>query len=59
MSNACPNDILAIELVGELAGLLTLGSNQGGETETLMIDATHLKTHPAAFSHALTKRGEP
>jgi hypothetical protein len=34
-------------------------ARERGETDTLMIDATHLKTHRAASSLALKKGGEP
>ena len=32
-------------------------ADQGGETDTLMIDATHLKTHRTAMSMAVKKGG--
>jgi len=42
---------------GIFARMLVELSSQGGETETLMIDATHLKTHRTAPSLGLKKGG--
>ena len=42
---------------GIFARMLREPANQGGETETLMVDATHLKTHCTAASMRLKKGG--
>jgi len=42
---------------GIFARMLLELADQGGETETLMIDATHLKTHRTASSLGLKKGG--
>jgi transposase len=44
---------------GVFARMLMELARERGETDTLMIDATHLKTHRTASSLALKKRGEP
>jgi transposase len=43
---------------GIFARMLLELSSQGGVTDTLMIDATHLKTHRTASSLGLKKGGE-
>jgi transposase len=43
---------------GVFARMLMELARERGETETLMIDATHLKTHRTASSLALKKGGE-
>jgi len=42
---------------GVFARMLPELADQGGGTDTLMIDATHLKTHRTASSLGLKKRG--
>ena len=42
---------------GIFARMLLELADQGGETDTLMIDATHLKTHRTASSLGLKKGG--
>jgi transposase len=42
---------------GIFAQMLLELADQGGETDTLMIDATHLKTHRTATSMRLKKGG--
>ena len=42
---------------GVFARILLELADQGGGTDTLMIDATHLKTHPTASSLGLKKGG--
>ena len=42
---------------GIFARMLPELADQGGETDTLMIDATHLKTHRTAASLGLKKGG--
>ena len=44
---------------GIFAGMLLELADQGGRADTLMIDATHVKTHRTASSLGLKKEGRP